>query len=55
MKAVNWEPDSELTGQMDDDDHIADVDDVLAEIKAVFEEEQERRERLNDSSEGSDY
>ena len=42
-------PDSELTGQVDDDEHIADVDDVLAEIKAAFEEEQERRERLSDS------
>lgn len=48
-------PDSELTGQVEDDDHIADVDDVLAEIKAAFEEEQERRERLSGDAEDSGY
>ena len=42
-------PNSELTGQMNDDGHIADVDDVLAEIKAAFEEEQERRERITNN------
>ncbi|HBC17858.1 MAG TPA: serine protein kinase RIO, partial [Alcanivorax sp.] len=48
-------PDSELTGQVEDDGHIADVEDVLAEIKAAFEEEQERRERLSGDAEDSGY
>ena len=48
-------PDSELTGQVEDDGHIADVDDVLAEIKAAFEEEQERRERLSGGAEDIGY
>ena len=39
-------PDTPLTGVFADDDHEADVDAVVEEIKAVQAEEQERRERL---------
>jgi RIO kinase 1 len=38
-----------LTGVFEDSGEAANVEDVLAEIKAAFEEEQERQERLNDS------
>jgi RIO kinase 1 len=41
-------PETELTGYFAADTHIADVDSVIAEIKAAFEEEQERRERIAD-------
>lgn len=39
-------PDTPLTGAFTDDEHEADVDAVVEEIKAVQAEEQERRERL---------
>ena len=35
----------ELTGQYKESEHTADVDDILLEIKAAFEEEQARQER----------
>ncbi|ROS01747.1 RIO kinase 1 [Sinobacterium caligoides] len=41
------EGDTVLTGQVEEDDHIADVDSVMAEIKAILADEQERKERLN--------
>lgn len=40
-------PDTELTGEFEDDSEAADVDAVLSEIKAVLAEERERQERLN--------
>ena len=40
-------PDTELTGEFEDDSEAADVDSVLSEIKAVLAEERERQERLN--------
>lgn len=40
-------PDTELTGEFEDDSEEADVDSVLSEIKAVLAEERERQERLN--------
>jgi len=41
-------PDYELSGQFELDTHTADVDSVMLEIKAAFEEEQERLERIGD-------
>ncbi|WP_269619850.1 PA4780 family RIO1-like protein kinase [Zhongshania sp. BJYM1] len=43
--------DSELTGQFEDSGEAADVDSVLLEIKAVMEEEAERRERIREANE----
>ncbi len=45
------QPDTALTGLFEDDDEAADVDSVLEEIKAAFEEEQERLERIRDAEE----
>ncbi|MBV1915224.1 MAG: serine protein kinase RIO [Pseudomonadales bacterium] len=45
------QPDTELTGLFEDDDEAADVDSVLDEIKAAFEEEQERLERIREAEE----
>ncbi|WP_444915784.1 PA4780 family RIO1-like protein kinase [Microbulbifer sp. TRSA007] len=42
---------STLSGKFDDDDGSADVDAVLEEIKAVMQEELERKERIRESSE----
>lgn len=42
-------PDVELTGYFEESTEAANVEDVLAEIKAAFEEEQERQERLRDA------
>lgn len=42
-------PETALTGYFEDDGTAADVEDVLAEIKAAFLEEQERLERINDA------
>ena len=39
-------PDTPLSGDFPDDDHAADVDAVVEEIKAVQAEERERRERM---------
>ena len=44
-------PDTPLSGVFADDDHEADVDAVVDEIKAVQAEEQERRERLAQAEE----
>lgn len=38
-------PDVELTGSFEEDTQAADVDAVLAQIKAAFDEEQERQQR----------
>jgi RIO kinase 1 len=43
--------DTELTGYFKHSNESADVDTVLLEIKAAFEEEQERRERIKDADE----
>ncbi len=41
------QPESELSGLFEESDQAADVDTVLQEIKAAWEEEQERLERIN--------
>jgi RIO kinase 1 len=45
----NLTPSSTLSGEFEDDNESADVDAVLEEIKAVMQEEQERRERIRDA------
>ncbi len=45
------DPDYELTGLFHEIEVAADVDSVLQEIKAAFEEEQERKERMRDAQE----
>ena len=45
-------PESELTGQFELDDHAADVDGVLEDIKAAYAEEQERLERIREAETG---
>lgn len=47
-------PDVELTGLFDVDETAADVDGVMDEIKAILEEEAERKERLRENEEDSD-
>jgi len=47
----NLTPDSILSGEFDDDSDSADVDAVLEEIKAVMQEELERKERIRESKE----
>lgn len=44
-------PDYELTGEFDVDESDADVDAVLLQIKAAFDEEQERIERIREANE----
>lgn len=44
-------PEVHLTGEAEEDEHDADVDGVLEEIKAVMAEEQERQERLREAEE----
>lgn len=44
-------PETQLTGEYEDDNHDADVDGVMKEIKAVFAEEQARLERLKENEE----
>jgi len=44
--------DVELTGQFEEELEEADVDSVMLEIKAAFEEEQARIERMRDAEEG---
>jgi RIO kinase 1 len=41
-------PDIELTGCFEETETIADVDEVLEEIKAAWQEEQDRLLRIND-------
>lgn len=48
----NLTPGSTLIGEFEDDSDSADVDAVLAEIKAVMEEEEERLERVREAEEG---
>ena len=48
----NLTPGSTLTGEFTDDSDSADVDAVLAEIKAVMKEEEERQERIREAEEG---
>jgi len=43
--------DTELTGVFEDERNDADVDSVLLEIKAAFEEEKARQERMRDADE----
>jgi RIO kinase 1 len=50
FEAGELTPDTELSGYFEADEHIADVDNVLAEIKAAFAEEQERLERIRDAN-----
>lgn len=42
-------PDVELTGRFEEDTQAADVDTVMQEIKAAFDEQQERLERLREA------
>lgn len=44
-------PDYQLTGEFDEVEVEADVDSVMEEIKAAFEEEQARQERMNEALE----
>jgi RIO kinase 1 len=48
FEAGKLTPETELTGHFEFDESEADVDTVLEEIKAAFEEEQERIERMKD-------
>jgi RIO kinase 1 len=43
-------PETQLTGLFEEDTTAADVDSVLEEINAAFEEAQERRERMSDAN-----
>ncbi|MCL1058507.1 serine protein kinase RIO [Shewanella sp. Choline-02u-19] len=47
--------DSELTGEFIESEHTADINAVLEEIQAAFEEEQERKERISDAAEQDEY
>lgn len=46
-------PETQLTGQFVEDTRLADVNTVLDEIKAAYEEEQERLERISDAQNSS--
>ncbi|MFT5789314.1 MAG: RIO kinase 1 [Shewanella sp.] len=48
-------PDTELTGEFVESEHTADINAVLEEIQAAFEEEQERKERISDAAEQDEY
>lgn len=48
---ANLTPHSVLSGEFEDDSEVADVDSVLDEIQAAFDEEQERKERIRDADE----
>lgn len=50
FEAGELTPESTLTGQFKDSEHIADVDSVLEEINAAREEEQERLKRMVEAS-----
>jgi len=47
----NMDPDFELTGKFEESNESADVDSVIAEIKAAMVEEEERLERIRDAEE----
>lgn len=49
FEAGELSADIELTGQFDEVEHHADVDSVMEEIKAAFEAEQKRQERLREA------
>ena len=49
FEAGKLTPETELSGYFEFDDSEADVDTVLEEIKAAFEEEQERLERISNA------
>ncbi len=51
FEAGELTPDSELTGEFKNSTHKANVDSVLEEIKAAWEEAQEREERANAAEE----
>jgi len=51
FEAGELTPDTELTGEYDVIEADADVDSVMEEIKAAFEEEQKRQERMRGPSE----
>lgn len=50
FQAGELTPDTQLTGEFEFDESSADVDTVLEEIKAAFEEEQARLERIRDAN-----
>ncbi|NRA56133.1 MAG: serine protein kinase RIO [Gammaproteobacteria bacterium] len=43
-------PDTKLTGHFDEDTSVVNVDTILEEIKAAFEQEQERLERISNAN-----
>ena len=47
-------PDTELTGEFVESEHTADIDAVLAEIQAAFEEQQLRKARIEGQAETED-
>jgi RIO kinase 1 len=51
FEAGELTPETELSGHFELNNDAADVDTVLEEIKAAFEEEQERKERIRDANE----
>jgi len=51
FEAGELDPEIELTGEFDEIEQAADVDSVMLEIKAAFEEEQNRLERISDAQE----
>lgn len=50
FEAGELTPESTLTGNFKDSDHIADVDSVLEEINAAREEEQDRLQRIEEAN-----
>ncbi|MFQ3250379.1 PA4780 family RIO1-like protein kinase [Glaciecola sp.] len=54
FEAGKLTPETELSGYFEFDESEADVDTVLEEIKAAFEEEQERLERISDANSESE-
>ncbi|MCL4123495.1 UNVERIFIED_CONTAM: hypothetical protein GTU68_019616 [Idotea baltica] len=44
------QPDIELTGYVEENNHAADVDGVMLEIKSILEEEQLRQERIREDN-----
>ncbi|RDL45999.1 serine protein kinase RIO [Marinomonas piezotolerans] len=49
-EAGKLKPDTELTGHFDEPEEAADVDSVLTEIQAAFEEEQDRLDRIKNAN-----
>ena len=49
FEAGDLQPNTELTGQFEEDTDSADVDTVLEEIKQAFIEEQNRLERIREA------